>query len=157
MHIREPKDYNCPFCKLVRGQDDEINRQEYIVFQDTDTLAYVAPKWWEKNPGHVLVVPKNHIENLYVISDDLLAAVYKTVKKVAIAIKEVYKSDGTSTRQHNEPAGNQNVWHFHVHVFPRYENDELYKNHDKKRWVTHEERLEYARKLKEYFAKNQRK
>lgn len=152
MYTHEPKDYICPFCKLVRGHDDDINRQEYVVYQNDKTLAYVAPKWWDKNPGHVLVVPKEHIENIYNISDQLLSDVYKTVKKVAIAIKETYKSDGTSTRQHNEPSGNQDVWHFHVHVFPRYQNDELYKNHDKKRWVTHEEKLEFANKLKRYFA-----
>ncbi len=152
IHNHEPKNYDCPFCRLVHGQDDEINKQEYIVYQDSKTVAYVAPKWWDKNPGHVLVVPKEHIENIYNIPDELLADVYKTVKKVAIAIKETYKSDGTSTRQHNEPAGNQDVWHFHVHVFPRYENDELYKNHDNKRWVNHEERLEFVNKLKKYFA-----
>lgn len=153
MYNHEPKNYDCPFCKLIRGQDDEINKQEYVVYQDDKTLAYIAPKWWDKNPGHILVIPKEHIENIYNISDELLADVYKTVKKITIAIKETYKSDGTSTRQHNEPAGNQDVWHFHVHVFPRYENDELYKNHDKKRWVTHDERLEFANKLKKYFTK----
>lgn len=94
-----------------------------------------------------LSCPKKHFENIYNIPDTLLADVYITVKKIAIAIKTTYKSDGTSTRQHNEPAGNQNVWHFHVHVFPRYDNDELYKNHDKKRWVTREERLVFVDKL----------
>lgn len=152
MYTHEPKNYNCPFCKLARGESDDINKQELIVYQNKKTLAYVSPKWWEKNPGHVLVVPKLHTENIYTIPDNLLGSVYKTVKKISIALKETLHCGGTSTRQHNEPDGNQDVWHFHVHVFPRYKNDNLYKNHDKRRWVSYEERLEFANKLKKYFA-----
>lgn len=154
MYNHEPKNYQCPLCRLVRGEDDEINKKESIVYQDQTTLAYVSPKWWINNPGHVIVIPKKHVENIYNISDDLFSAVYKTAKKIAIAIKEAYQCDGTSMRQHNESAGNQDTWHFHVHVFPRYENDELYKNHDKKRWATHEERLKFINKWKEYFSKS---
>src|SRR5579884_3101594 len=115
MFNHEPPNYDCPFCKLIRGVDEEINTQENIVYQDKNTLAYVAPKWWIKNPGNVLVVSKEHVENIYDIPDQLLADVYKTVKKIAIAIRKSYPSEGTSTRQHNEPAGNQDVWNFHVH------------------------------------------
>ena len=153
MYNHEPKDYDCPFCKLIRGEEDEINKLSCVVYEDKKTMAYVAPKWWINNPGNVLVVPNEHIENIYDISDELLANVYKTVKKIALAIKESYPADGISTRQHNEPAGNQDVWHLHVHVFPRYEGDELYKNHDQKEWVTIEKRVEFAQKLKEWFEK----
>lgn len=52
--------------------------------------------------------------------------------------------DGTSTRQHNEPAGSQDVWHLHVPVFPRYEGDRLYERHEEKRWASPEERAPYA-------------
>lgn len=152
MFNHEPEGYICPFCKLVRGEEDEINKKSFIVYQDETTLAYVAPKWWINNPGNVLVVPKKHIENLYDMPDELLGDVYKIVKKIAIAIKTAYPSDATSTRQHNEPDGNQDVWHFHVHVFPRYKDDELYQNHDKKEWVSDEKRLMFAEKLKKYFA-----
>ncbi|MFA5932542.1 MAG: HIT family protein [Microgenomates group bacterium] len=132
MFNHEPSGYLCPFCKLAQGEEDEINKKEYIVYEDKNTLAYVSPKWWINNPGNVLVISKKHVENIYDTPDDLLCDVYLTVKKISIAVKKTYKCDGTSTRQHNEPAGGQDVWHFHVHVFPRYENDDLYKNHDKK-------------------------
>lgn len=90
--------------------------------------------------------------NLYSIPDKVLSSVYKTVKQTAIAIRETYEScTGTSTRQHNEPAGNQDVWHFHVHVYPRYKDDRLYQNHDNKRFVGPEEREPYALKLKKHF------
>jgi histidine triad (HIT) family protein len=153
MYNHEPKDYQCPFCKLVNGIEDEINKKVFIVYEDKYTLAYVAPKWWVNNPGNVLVVPKEHVENIYDIKDELLAKVYQTAKKVALAIKETYLSDGTSMRQHNEPAGNQDVWHLHVHIFPRYTKDDLYKNHYQQEWVSDEKRLPYAEKLKKYFKK----
>ena len=153
MQTHEPENYECPFCTLISGKETEINKKSHIVYEDEKTLAYVAPKWWINNPGHVLVVPKAHTENLYTISDEQLADVYKTVKKIAIAIKETYKPDGVSTRQHNEPAGNQDVWHLHVHVFPRYKDDNLYANHKEQRWVKSEEIIPYAQKLQEYFKK----
>ncbi len=152
MYSHEPYDYDCPFCRLVSGQDDDVNRREYIVYEDDFTLAYVSPKWWINNPGNVIVIPKEHIENIYTIPDELLENVYKTAKRIAIAIKKAYPSDGTSMRQHNEPAGNQDVWHFHVHVFPRFTSDELYKNHDTKHWVNHDERMKFVEKLKGYFS-----
>jgi histidine triad (HIT) family protein len=147
----EPENYNCPLCRFVKREDDEINKQEYIVYEDKNTLAFVSPKWWKNNPGHVIVISKQHIENIYDISDELIGDIYKTVKKLSIAVKKVYCCDGTSTRQHNEPAGNQDVWHFHVHVFPRYADDKLYENHAEKKWVGHEERIKFVTKLRDHF------
>jgi len=152
MYSHEPENYDCPFCKIVSGLDTDINSPEFIVYQDDLTIAFVAPKWWEHNPGHVLVIPKDHCENIYTIPEDVLAAVYKTAKKMAVAIKESYNCEGISTRQHNEPAGNQDVWHLHVHVFPRYENDDLYKNDDNASWFSRDERLVYVKKLKDFLS-----
>ena len=154
MFNHEPASYKCPMCKLVRHEDDEINKAEYVVYEDEKTLAYIAPLWWVNNPGNVLVIPKEHVENIYNISDELLANVYKTAKKIAIAIRKSYPSEGTSTRQHNEPAGGQDVWHFHVHVFPRYTNDNLYKNQDSYEWVGAEKRMHFVNILKKYFSEN---
>lgn len=58
-------------------------------------------------------------------------------------------------RQHNEPDGNQNVWHFHVHVFPRYKDDNLYVNHESKQFASPLERKVYADKLKLYLKEQQ--
>jgi len=75
--------------------------------------------------------------------------VYESAQRLARALKSEYGCDGTSTRQHNEPGGGQDVWHFHVHVFPRYAGDRLYANHEQTRWTTAEERAPYARRLRE--------
>jgi histidine triad (HIT) family protein len=56
----------------------------------------------------------------------LSARVHDCARAVALALKAAYACDGVSTRQHNEPAGSQDVWHYHLHVFPRYVGDGLY-------------------------------
>lgn len=103
----------------------------------------------------MLVVPNQHIENLYDVPEEIIVKVYVFAKKVALALRETNKCDGTSIRQHNEPAGNQDVWHFHVHVMPRYTNDRLYQLDDQKSWTTPEERKPYADKLRDYFLDHQ--
>jgi histidine triad (HIT) family protein len=148
MYDHEPPGYDCPFCRLLRGVDSERNAQSDIVWRDARTAAFVSPRWWPANHGHVLVVPSTHVENLYDISEDDLCAVAATTKRIALALKEAYGCAGTSTRQHNEPAGNQDVWHLHVHVFPRYEGDRLYQRHEDHRWTTPAERLPYASRLR---------
>jgi histidine triad (HIT) family protein len=125
-----------------------------IIFQNEFATATIAPNWWIDNPGHVLVVPNKHYENIYDIPDDILGEVYKVVKKVAVAIRSTYDCQGTSTRQHNEPAGNQDLWHFHAHVFPRYDHDKLYQNHEKKAFVDAAARLPYAEKLRQFLTVN---
>jgi len=151
MFNHEPKDYACPFCRFLGGHSDDYNSPNDIVYQNEHTTAFIAPKWWVNNVGHVLVIPNRHTENIYNISDEDISEVYKTVKRVSIAIRSTYDCGGTSTRQHNEPAGNQDVWHFHVHVYPRYEDDRLYHNHDDKKFVDTKAREPYVKKLRAYF------
>lgn len=153
MISHQPQNYLCPFCDWLAGKETEYKQNSDIVYQTKEITAFIAPKWWVNNPGHVIVIPNEHQENLYSISEDSLCAVYSAVKKVATALRETYDCTGTSTRQHNEPDGNQDVWHFHVHVYPRHKGDELYKNHDVKKFVAPEERKEYADRLKKYFDK----
>lgn len=152
MHTHAPSDYICPFCELVKGKSGEYQNNKCIVYEDKFVLAFVSPKWWVNNPGNVLVIPKKHFENIYDIPENLLAKVSIVSKKIALAMKETYPCDGVSTRQHNEPHGGQDVWHFHIHVFPRYKDDNLYQNHDKKQFVGLKGRLIYVKKLRKYFA-----
>jgi histidine triad (HIT) family protein len=150
MCTHEPSGYRCPFCLVVNGGETERNRQADIVARDDLTTALIAPKWWLNNRGHVLVVPNEHYENLYDVPDAVLAAVYVAAKRMALALRATYGCDGTSTRQHNEPHGGQDVWHLHVHVFPRYAGDDLYQNHRETMWASAEERLPYAEKLRRF-------
>lgn len=153
MFNHAPKDYQCPLCDLVQGKETEYNKLSDVVYEDDSCLAFISPKWWINNPGNVIVIPKKHQENIYDIDEDSLSKVNILGKKLAQAMKEVYQCEGVSFRQHNEPAGNQDLWHFHLHVFPRYKDDNLYLFYpaqDKKRFVSIEERSVFAEKLKNY-------
>lgn len=146
----QPRGYQCPFCRVVAGEDLEGTKQADVVFRDDVVTAFVALAWWPGNAGHVLVVPNEHYENIYDIPDAALAAVQVTGKRIALALKVTYGCEGTSFRQHNEPAGYQDVWHYHLHVFPRYAGDDLYLRTLERRLTTPDEREPYARKLRSY-------
>jgi histidine triad (HIT) family protein len=144
-----PPGYDCPFFRLVAGGETERSGPADVVLRVNGTTAFVAAKWWPRNPGHVLVVPDAHHETIYEVPDELLGAVYVTAKRIARALRLAYGCEGTSTRQHNEPGGGQDVWHFHVHVFPRYVGDDRYARHTEGRWVDAAERAPYASLLRE--------
>jgi histidine triad (HIT) family protein len=150
MYNHKPENYTCPFCNYAAGKYTDLNDEDSIVYQDDVVLAFIAPTTWPNNKGHVIVVPIEHFENIYDISDQASDAVYRMVKRISIAIRETYGCDGTSTRQHNEPNGGQDVFHFHVHVFPRYENDNLYIT--ERISIGVQERAVYAKRLRDYFA-----
>lgn len=143
-----PPNYACPFCRFARGEVMPRNAPEDIVYADDALLAFISPRTWPQNAGNVLIVPRAHYENLYDMPDELLASVIVMAKRIAIAMKTAYGCDGTSLRQHNEPGGNQDVWHFHLHVFPRWEGDRLYQRTDESREVGAEERQMFAARLR---------
>lgn len=126
MFNHEPRDYVCPFCLLVQGEEGKYNSQQDIICRDKLVTAFVSPRWWSSNPGNVVIIPNEHFENIYDLPAQYAHQIQDTAREVAIAFKEVYECDGVSTRQHNEPAGGQDVWHYHLHVFPRFEDDNLY-------------------------------
>ncbi|HEY2327028.1 MAG TPA: HIT family protein [Gaiellaceae bacterium] len=144
----------CAFCRVAAGGATRNTSQADVVLHTELTTAFIGAKWWVNNPGHVLVIPNAHYENLYDTTDDVLGAVYATVRRVALAMKTAYGCNGISTRQHNEPAGNQDVFHLHVHVFPRWRDDELYEHHNETWWPSAEEKLPYAEKLGAALAKH---
>ena len=147
-----PPGYECPFCRLLRGAETEHNTLDDVVWRDEQTTALISPRWWAGNHGHVLVIPNEHVEDLSAIDEELLGAVYATAKRIATALELAYGCDGTSTRQHNGPGAGQDVWHFHVHVFPRYDEDELYARDAEHRWASAAERAPYAEKLRRALA-----
>ncbi len=151
MFNQQPPDYQCPFCHLLAGGESLANTQRDIVRRGTLATAFVSPRWWPRNHGHVLVIPNVHYENLYEVPSAYGHAVHDLVRDVAIAMRTTYGCQGISTRQHNESAGNQDVWHYHVHVFPRYVDDHLYESRPYVDFVVPEHRWPYAERLRQYF------
>ncbi len=152
MYRHAPENYDCPFCHIVKGgQNEPYTTQNDVVYHDEHVTAFIGSHWWPNNPGHVIIVPNRHIENIYDLTPDIAVYVHELARQVAIAFKEVYGAQGTSTRQHNEPAGYQEVWHYHLHIFPRYNRDYLYDLTFQRRLTTLDERRPYAEKLRRYF------
>lgn len=144
----QPHDYPCPFCRFQQGIFDEHNMPSDVVAVTEHAFARIAPKWWPGNPGAVLVIPRTHVENIYSLSATDGHAVWDLTQRVAVAMRTAYDCEGTSIRQHNEPAGDQDVWHLHMHVFPRHENDHLYERHAESQWVSPTTREPYALTLR---------
>jgi histidine triad (HIT) family protein len=151
MRNHEPNDYTCPFCRIIGQAKDEIETTD-VIFQNATVTAFLGLGRWEKNPVDVLIVPNRHVENLYDLPLEFVPALHQTTRAVALTLKEVTQCDGISTRQHNEPAGDQDVWHYHVHVTPRFTGDRFYENHRVPFPET--ERIEVVKKLRETLAKN---
>jgi histidine triad (HIT) family protein len=155
MYNHAPENYDCPFCRVARNdltQPSVHTKAEDVVLQTSLATAFLSSHWWPNNPGHVLIIPNQHFENIYDLPLEYATEIHNLAQKIAFAFKVVYQCDGVSTRQHNEPAGNQDAWHYHLHVFPRYQNDDLYILFPHRRLTTLEERLPYAKKLRDYFS-----
>ena len=107
---------NCLFCRIARG---ELPASK--VFEDAHTLAIMDIQ--SVNPGHMLVLVKPHRANIYALDDELAGAVFRTAARMARAAKKAFGCEGVTLFQANEKAGAQSVFHFHIHVLPRWEGD----------------------------------
>lgn len=108
----------CVFCRLVRGEIPAT-----VVLEDEQTLVFMDIG--SVNPGHVLVAAKPHVENLQGMDEALAGAMFRSAARAAKAIDKVYKPAGISVYQANGAAAGQTVFHAHIHVLPRWENDGL--------------------------------
>jgi histidine triad (HIT) family protein len=156
MYNHAPENYDCALCRIANNNFAPTRprtRPEDIVLQTTLATAFISAYWWPNNPGHVLVIPNKHFENIYELPLEYATEIHRLAQQIALAFKAVYNCDGVSTRQHNESAGNQDAWHYHLHVFPRYHNDDLYTLFPHRSLTTLEERLPYTQKLHDYFAR----
>lgn len=128
MFSHAPPGYECPFCRIVRGIEDEhvLSRRSDVVYHDDTLTAFIGSGQWPRNQGHVLIVPNAHFENVFDLPESFGEPIQRLTRRIALAMKAEYGCTGVSTRQHNEPDGGQDVWHYHVHVFPRYRGDGLY-------------------------------
>lgn len=108
------KKEDCIFCKLANG---EIPTN--VIYQDDDFTVFLDADPATK--GHALIVPKEHYANLYELDDDIAAKVMPLAKKLATHMTGVLGCDGFNVVQNNNEVAGQTVFHFHVHLIPRYE------------------------------------
>jgi len=106
----------CWACRVVAGEAVGC-----VVSATEHMLVLINP--FSLSAGHALVVPRRHIENLYELPDELAAPILSTAAKVARAAKRAFDADGITLRQNNEAASDQHLFHFHLHVIPRFAGD----------------------------------
>ena len=114
-HITEE---SCIFCGIVAG-----NIPAQKVYEDEHVLAFMNIK--PVNEGHALVVPKDHFENIYSVPAELLCRMTIVTQKVALSIKNAVSADGINIIMNNESAAGQEIFHAHIHVIPRENEDGL--------------------------------
>ena len=153
MYNHAPEGYVCPFCLIIQGVENEYvySVQNDIIYRDETVTAFISSHQWPNNHGNVLIVPNAHFENIYDLPVRYAGDLHRVARMVAIAMKALYLCDGVSTRQHNEPAGNQDVWHYHLHVTPRYKADRLYIS--LRVFMPIAQRAKHAKMFRDYLAK----
>ena len=106
---------DCIFCKIAA---DEIPSRK--IYEDKDLIAIM-----DLNPtskGHSLIIPKEHCTNIYDIDEDIAAKVMKTAKKLATKMTVALNCDGFNLLQNNGETAGQTMFHFHMHLIPRYKD-----------------------------------
>lgn len=117
---------DCIFCKIANGQIPSNS-----VYEDEDFNVILDISLASK--GHALILPKVHYDNAYEMDEAFAAKVFPLATKLAGAMKKALNCDGLNIVQNNEEAAGQTVFHFHMHLIPRYEGDEVdvtWKQHE---------------------------
>ena len=112
----------CIFCKIIKKEIPA-----HIVYEDDDVLAFLDIS--QVTEGHTLVIPKKHIPNIYALEEEA-TTLFKAVPKIARALRDTFNPIGLNMINNNDRPL-QSVFHFHVHLIPRYENDGMYVGLDK--------------------------
>lgn len=112
------KDNNCIFCKIANG---EIPSASLYEDEKVKVILDISPA----SKGHALILPKEHYKNLYEISDDMASHVMMTAKKMAKKMKEELGLEGLNILQNNGEIAGQTVFHYHMHLIPRYSQDNV--------------------------------
>jgi len=155
MYNHADETYKCPICVGIGTikEGRSLIEPGDIVFQDELVTAFISSFNIKNNPYHVVVVPNEHIENIYDMSDGTGARIQSIAREMAIALKNAYKAQGVTIIQNNEPYGDQHAFHYHMHVIPRYGGDELYQHIYDKPTASTDERAKAAASLKGYMGK----
>lgn len=152
MYNHSPNNYECPICLAISGIENEDTwiKQEDIFYQDQDITGFISSKSIKGNDGHPLIVPNKHYENVYDLPESIAHQIFDLSKKVALALKETRNCSGITILQNNEPAGDQHAFHYHLHIVPRFENDNFHTEVWEAQKSNPKDRLLYSKTLRDY-------
>ena len=110
------RDDNCIFCKIANGEIPSATLYEDEDFRVILDLGPAAK-------GHALILPKEHAANLFELPDEIAAKALVVAKKVGTKLYQGLGADGFNVVQNNGEVAGQTVFHFHMHLIPRYKDD----------------------------------
>ena len=108
---------DCIFCKIING-----DIPSYKIYEDENVLAFLDITQGTK--GHTLVIPKKHVKNVYELDEETASQLFKVVPKIANALKKAFNPIGLNIVNNNEQPL-QAVFHYHLHLIPRYQEDNV--------------------------------
>ena len=109
----------CVFCKIVNGEIPS-----YKIYETENTMAFLDIS--QNTIGHTLVIPKRHVENIFCLDEETSKELFVSVTKTAKILKEKLGFENANLLNNNGPLAGQVVNHYHIHIIPRYGNDECY-------------------------------
>lgn len=112
------RDENCIFCKIAAG---EIPSATLYEDEDFRVILDVSPA----SKGHALILPKEHYANLYELEDEVASKALVLAKKMITKLTKILDCDGYNVLQNNGVEAGQTVFHFHMHLIPRYKEDDV--------------------------------
>lgn len=112
---------DCIFCKIIKGEIPS-----FTVYED-DTFKVILDRF-PAAPGHALIIPKEHADDMFGLPDETAAKLYPLAKKIAAKIKEAVGAEGINIVQNNGEVAGQSVHHFHLHIVPRKSGDQITLN-----------------------------
>lgn len=118
---RSAKDESCDFCGIARGEDDSVE----IVCEGEAWVAFfpIDPA----TPGHTLIIPRRHVRDLWEVDDDLAGSLMAAVLRVGRAIQLALRPEGMNLITSAGSAAEQTVFHLHLHLVPRWRQDDFGK------------------------------
>ncbi|MCL2202690.1 MAG: HIT family protein [Defluviitaleaceae bacterium] len=131
---------DCVFCKIAQGQ-----LPAHIVYEDAQLMAIMDA--FPATQGHVLIIPKAHAESIYDLPPETAAAILPLAQELARKIKTALHPDGLNILQNNGKTAGQVVFHYHMHLIPRYTDDGVVIKHGRPLTLTKEELAGIAQRI----------
>ncbi|BAU29094.1 histidine triad (HIT) family protein [Aneurinibacillus soli] len=115
-------DPNCIFCKIIQGEIPSAK-----VFENDHVLAFLDISQVTK--GHTLIIPKTHRQDIFELESDIAANLFRVVPEIANAVKKQTGADGVNILNNNGKTAGQTVFHYHMHIIPRYGKEDGFHPH----------------------------
>jgi len=138
---------DCIFCNIAAGESSA-----HCVYDDGTVFAILSLE--QPTPYKVLVIPHAHVETVFNLDDDLAAAIFIATTRVARAVRDVSGCPGLNLVQSNGRVGQQDVFHFHLHIVPRFEGDGVVLDWDNTP-APHDKMAQFAEEIRSHLQKDE--